>query len=303
MCTFGTMDRGKANERIMAHLATWIEEQDFSWMQSQAINTIRLPIGYWNVIDDVYGIYFPINKDLSQKYIDVAFDWAEKYGMSVLIDLHGAPGSQNGQDHSGCGSGVVGWNTDVNRNLTIDAMESIAKRYGSRPNLFGIELMNEPSYDLEQYSHDDLLNYYSAAYNVIRKYTDKTIVINVLYPDFYSIWDMEFQDSTYYGIVVDYHMYDCFGGAESADVTVEMHIADAESWGYVIRDHFSYHPIFVGEYSFETGANQAGQPFIDAEQTSFTNGTGWFFWSLKLAANKDTPTWSFQTAIKLGFVL
>ena len=26
-----------------------------------------------------------------------AINWAEKYGLGILVDLHGAPGSQNGE--------------------------------------------------------------------------------------------------------------------------------------------------------------------------------------------------------------
>lgn len=29
-----------------------------------------------------------------------AFEWGEKYGVGILIDMHAAPGSQNGDDHS-----------------------------------------------------------------------------------------------------------------------------------------------------------------------------------------------------------
>jgi len=34
------------------------------------------------------------------KYIDKAYEWAEKYGIGVLLCMHAAPGSQNGNDHS-----------------------------------------------------------------------------------------------------------------------------------------------------------------------------------------------------------
>jgi glucan 1,3-beta-glucosidase len=35
------------------------------------------------------------------KYLDNAVRWSRKYGLKVLIDLHGLPGSQNGFDNSG----------------------------------------------------------------------------------------------------------------------------------------------------------------------------------------------------------
>jgi aryl-phospho-beta-D-glucosidase BglC (GH1 family) len=60
---------------------------------------VRLPVGYWNVIEDPYHRYAPKDHTKALKYIDLCFDWAEKYGLTVLLDLHGAPGSQNGIDH------------------------------------------------------------------------------------------------------------------------------------------------------------------------------------------------------------
>ena len=33
--------------------------------------------------------------------MDKVFDYARQYGVKVLLDLHGLPGSQNGEIHSG----------------------------------------------------------------------------------------------------------------------------------------------------------------------------------------------------------
>jgi aryl-phospho-beta-D-glucosidase BglC (GH1 family) len=57
--------------------------------------------GYWNVIKDPYDLYAPSDLNISHKYVNFALDMAEKYELDILVDLHGAPGSQNGQDHSG----------------------------------------------------------------------------------------------------------------------------------------------------------------------------------------------------------
>jgi len=54
-------------------------------------------MGYWAW--DVQG-----NEPFIQgaaEYLDKAIGWARNTGIKVLIDLHGAPGSQNGYDHSG----------------------------------------------------------------------------------------------------------------------------------------------------------------------------------------------------------
>ena len=33
-------------------------------------------------------------------YLDKAFEWGKKHGIAIMVDLHAAPGSQNGNDHS-----------------------------------------------------------------------------------------------------------------------------------------------------------------------------------------------------------
>jgi glucan 1,3-beta-glucosidase len=61
------------------------------------LNHVRIPIGYW-----AYDISAgePYHQGQVQ-YLDNAIGWARNHGLKVLIDLHGAPGSQNGYDNSG----------------------------------------------------------------------------------------------------------------------------------------------------------------------------------------------------------
>ena len=33
-------------------------------------------------------------------YLDKAFEWGKNHGIGIIVDLHAAPGSQNGNDHS-----------------------------------------------------------------------------------------------------------------------------------------------------------------------------------------------------------
>jgi glucan 1,3-beta-glucosidase len=45
------------------------------------------------------------------EYLDRAIGWARKYNVKVILDLHGAPGSQNGFDNSGQ-RGAANWYVD-----------------------------------------------------------------------------------------------------------------------------------------------------------------------------------------------
>lgn len=56
------------------------------------LNHVRVPIGYWAWEVGPGEPY--IQGQLP--YLRQAVNWAADYGLKVVIDLHGAPGSQNG---------------------------------------------------------------------------------------------------------------------------------------------------------------------------------------------------------------
>ena len=67
-----------AEERIKDSLATWVTENDFQQIHQLGFNSIRLPIGYWNVMIDPYNLFVPRNYKDSLHYIDWCFDMADK---------------------------------------------------------------------------------------------------------------------------------------------------------------------------------------------------------------------------------
>ncbi|MFM1904180.1 MAG: hypothetical protein RLZZ440_2080, partial [Planctomycetota bacterium] len=92
---FGEIDK----ERLMAvHRDSWITENDFPVIQSFGMNFVRLPFEYQILEDDDRPKQL---KPDAFKYLDRCIGWAEKYGMYVLLDLHGAVGRQNKYGHSG----------------------------------------------------------------------------------------------------------------------------------------------------------------------------------------------------------
>lgn len=56
------------------------------------LNHVRIPIGYWAFEVGSGEPY--IQGQLP--YLQKAVGWARNHGLKVIIDLHGAPGSQNG---------------------------------------------------------------------------------------------------------------------------------------------------------------------------------------------------------------
>lgn len=83
------------------HWDTFITQEDFQYLASIGINTVRLPIGYWSLptpfLDGTPFEKFTSIYENAWSYVVRAINMAGAAGIGVLLDLHGAVGSQNGQ--------------------------------------------------------------------------------------------------------------------------------------------------------------------------------------------------------------
>jgi hypothetical protein len=136
-------------------------------MRNAGLNAVRIPVGYWAVDlrDDepyVAGQY---------PYLMQAVHWAREAGLQVMIDLHGAPGSQNGQDNSGLigpvlfASNISNADRGLNvlRNLTEEFSQSI---YGGT--VTSVELLNEPRLDDNDFTMSRLKDFYADGAEAVR---------------------------------------------------------------------------------------------------------------------------------------
>lgn len=139
----------KARAILEEHWETFIIQDDFDFLATIGINTVRLPIGYWNLgaafcqdtpfagVTDVY--------ENSWASIMHAVNMAAHSGIGVLIDLHGAVGSQNGQTHSGISDGVIGlFDNEENIKKTIAILKFLIQEFWNVTNVVGIQILNEP---------------------------------------------------------------------------------------------------------------------------------------------------------------
>ena len=134
------------------HWDTFITAVDFQYLASIGINTVRLPIGYWNLGPAfMEGTAF---ERVAQAYVNCwprvlrAINQAARENIGVLIDMHGAVGSQNGQPHSGISDGQTHlFDTPDNMDKMVAVLEHIAEQFASVNNVVGIQILNEPTYN------------------------------------------------------------------------------------------------------------------------------------------------------------
>lgn len=215
-----------AQERLNQHWSSWYTEADFESIAGIGLNFVRIPIGYWafKLLDDdpyVQG---------QEEYLDQALSWAKNYGLNVWIDLHGAPGSQNGFDNSGLRDSYKFQDGD-NTQITLDVLQYIFEKYGGEDyedTVIGIELLNEPLGSVLDLNK--LNEFWQTGYKNLREIsTSQKVVIHDAFQS-YDYFNDKFQTPDYYNVVIDHHHYQVFSTGE-LQRSIDDHISAACEWG------------------------------------------------------------------------
>ena len=129
-------------ERLMKVFRdNWIGQRDWDLMAKYGWNVVRVPFIHSIVEDENKPGHLRAD---AWRYLDDAIVQAEKRGMYVILDLHGAVGSQGVEHHSGCANRNQYWSNPAFQERTIWLWEQVAARYKDRPSVAGYSLLNEP---------------------------------------------------------------------------------------------------------------------------------------------------------------
>ncbi len=289
----------KAPEFLTAHRDKWITFEDFKWLSEHGINTVRIPITHW-----IFGDFAPNLGCI--EYLDNAMEWAKQTGIKVLIDMHGAPGSQNGDMHSGI-CGRVDWpKDDANIVRTIDILQKLANRYKDHPALHGVQMLNEPNHHVP---NDILRDYYIRCYHALRKEIDEDKPI--VFHDQFNItsWRDFMQSPEYKNVALDCHIYQCFSPTENK-FSMREHINwQLDNWNAALKDMQKYFKIYIGEWSLSANAQGANdftrdafyRAFAAAQIINYEDFDGWFFWSYKVESDYHQPQWSYRDCVEKNY--
>jgi glucan 1,3-beta-glucosidase len=135
----------KAQKLLENHWKSWVTEEEIIQLSSMGINHVRIPVGYW-----MFEVENPTEPWVSGSlpYLISALNWIKNAGIKVILDLHGAPGSQNGFDNSGK-KGSIDWPCCDGKNIqrTIRVLNTMVKQFSTKEyhdTIVGINLVNEP---------------------------------------------------------------------------------------------------------------------------------------------------------------
>jgi len=196
-------------ELMRYYYSCFFTEEDFRIIKEDlGLNTIRLPFYYRNIL----------NEDLTLKEEAEAFaylDWflgqAAARELYVVLDLHGAPGSQNGYEHSGAAKREANlWTSQENLDATVALWQFVSRHYTqTRPDLGAwiatYDLMNEPTYGYQGFTTHQCWDFFDILYDAIRETGDRHVITME------GCWDFAaLPDPAEYGwenVQYEYHWY------------------------------------------------------------------------------------------------
>ncbi|EPQ60446.1 glycoside hydrolase [Gloeophyllum trabeum ATCC 11539] len=218
--TFGQyQDYNTAHSALVNHWNSWITEEDFVQIAAAGLNHVRVPIGYWAFEVGPGEPY--IQGQLP--YLQRAATWAGNHGLKMIVDLHGAPGSQNGFDNSGQKMDFPHWHSNgTNVARTNAIIKRIADMFKDNANVVTtIAPLNEPAGFDGQDVLDTVRQYWRDSYGNIRypygsSRESNTLVL--LHDAFQPLdyWNGFLTAPDAQGVAMDTHIYTIFSDQEES---------------------------------------------------------------------------------------
>lgn len=267
----------KSMALIEVYESNWWTEKDFDNVKSLGFNLIRLPFAYFNLEDE--------NGELTRfERMDWFIDECDERDIYVILDLHGAYGSQNGKDHSGDTLNNDLFTSEENVEKTIALWETVARRYKDRSIVAGYDILNEPE-GVNGYTNYVQWNCFDEIYTAIRAVDSEHIIIME------SVWEVKNLPTPsvydWENVVYEYHNYcwDNYGDYGTQKDFVDKKIDDYER---AFKKNYHNVPIFIGEWTGFTNADVWKYTIDEYNHL----GLHWSVWTYKVALENNT--WGFM---------
>lgn len=302
MALYSRFGKESAEELISAYQDSWITEEDFKTVKELGLNVVRVPFTYMNVyyhLSDEGELLSPSEFTLREdpfERLDFALEMCKKYGLYLILDLHGAVGSQNGSDHSGDTSRTNLYADtalgEAYREKTAELWGLVAEHFAGESNVAGYDLLNEPT----RASGATQWDYYDVLYKAVREADpDHMIFIE-------ATWEPNNlpspKDYGWENVVYEYHHY---------------------NWDYNNQSNKSFYtfkkllgnthkvPSLIGEFNAwgdrhrSTGKRDQTDLEANAGVLEFYNGEGWHWttWTYKVVGTLRDSNWGLFNASTL----
>lgn len=259
----------------------YITEIDVQRVAELGLNLIRLPVWYDALESDYKGVNF--FKKEGWERLDNIVNWARKYGVYIMLDLHGTPGGQSTSWHQGLPNGGVLWEREDCISKTTRLWKAIANYFKDEPHIAVYNLMNEPMSAPDRSTYETVHN---RIYEAIREVDTNHIVMNErgykLMSAVASPEEMGWENAMF-----SIHSY-------PTSSTGSEYLSDIEGEITGLASSFNRFncPIFLGEFNAADGTDSeswAAQTMGEVFEMLNNRGVHWAPWTWKYY--DDLPTW------------
>ena len=242
----------------------YVAQADIDQISEWGFNHLRIPFHYkqfYSESDSEVPIGYAI--------IDTLITWCEQYNMYIILDMHCAPGAQNGGPISDSDGTARLWLEEENKELTIQIWREIAEYYSDETLIAGYDLINEPVLP-SGVSLEEFRQLYIDITNAIREVDTNHIVYiegNWYGTDFSGLtppWDENMSYS--------FHKY----WSETTLATIQSYISMSNQYSI---------PLWMGE-SGENSNSWYYEVFVELLEA---NNIGWNFWTHKKVEKISSP--------------
>lgn len=244
---------------------------DFDNIRALGMNVIRLPFAWWNIVDDDGAL-----REDAFVRLDWFVDCCAQRGLYVVLDLHAAPGSQNGNDHSGDITGSHLWEEAHYQDLTQFIWEQVAAHYRGNPTIAAYDLLNEPGGKLNSTGVTQW-DFFDRLYRAIRAVDGEHIIMME------SCWEPEnLPAPERYGwenVIYQYHYYKWNADNDywAQKLFTDVKLTKLAKVGHPV-------PSFVGEFTLFQSID-AWEYALEAYTKA---GLSWTIWTYKVTGSS---TW------------
>lgn len=257
----------------------YASEADFDRLAHMGVNVVRLPV-YYRLLMDEHGSWVRDGSgaiDFSE--LDRIVDSCADRGIYVLLDLHGAPGSQSQEFHTG----RARFNRlfrdtregERFRSMTVSFWKTLARHYRNNPWVCGYDLLNEP---LGSPGNAALWKMYDRLYRAIRAVDKRHIIMME------GAWDWNTlprpRSMGWENVVYQFHYY---LWNKDNDPAAHKRFIDRKARRNRAKSREFAVPVMIGEFSC-FGSRAAWDHYL---QTFEREGFSWTVWGYKC---KSSPS-------------
>ncbi|KAH9820586.1 family 5 glycoside hydrolase [Melampsora americana] len=310
---FTTVLGSKAVDVLEEHWNTWITEADVERAYQAGINTFRVPVPFWMWIPTTGSEPYLAGRQMA--HFERLCSYAYARDMYIIIDLHGLPGSQNGEQQSGRNTTSPTFWQPLQQARSDQTVKAVVDWLAQSPYasiISAIEAVNEPRpYTPSQLAM--LRSYYDRSYKTIQTLGPNAPAMmfadGFVKGDKFSYW-YDFAKSHQTdppSLIFTDHPYPGYFPAQNntKDIFNQTCTDAAKYINFPV-------PTAITEWSLRTGIQNSTfeQEYYSYQLTAWTWFAGSCFWSIRALDSKISVLadpvaqyqWSFESLLARGSI-